>query len=181
MATTKRVNWNGFSVSNLRTSRGVEYEAYSCDLMLNGKKVAEVIEDGWGGPLNIDMMGGFSYKKLDAVCNTFREPTVYKDVEVPFDAEIFISELVQKEQMARDVRRQNNKGYGICKVEFGNFHRDEYFNVPLPWSDEKLGDDMKRKFPKDPIKAITFWRNPSDLDLNDKPVRLEQILVGKKN
>lgn len=177
MATTKRVNWNGFSVSNLRTSKGVEYEAYSCDLMLNGKKIAEVIEDGWGGPLNIDMVKGFSYRKLDALCNTFQKPEVYEDFEIPFDAEIFISELVQKEQLARDVRRQNKKGYGIGKVEFSNNHVDRFFNIPLSWSDKRLEEDMKKEFPKDPIKEITFWRSPSDFDLNDIPVSLEQIRI----
>ena len=175
MATAKRVNWNGFSVSNLKTSKGVEYEAFSCDLLLNGKKIAEVIDDGWGGPLNINMASGFSYKKLDALCNTLRKPTVFGNIEIPFDAEIFIGELVQKEQMARDVRRQNNKGYGICKVEFADFHRTEYFNVPLSWSDETLEKDMKKTFPKNPIKCINFWRDPADFDIADKSVKLADI------
>lgn len=178
MAITKRVSWNGFSVSNLKTSKGMEYDAMSCDLLLNGKKIAEVIDDGWGGPLDIDMANGFDYKKLDAICETFEDPTAIDGYEIKMDAEIFINELVQKEQMARDVRRQNNKGYGICKVEFSNYHRTEYFNVPLTWSDEMLNKDMKKTFPKDPIKQITFWRNPADLDINEKTIKLEQLLVG---
>ena len=172
---TKRVNWNGFSVSNLRTSRGVENDAMSCDLMLNGKKVAEVIDDGWGGPLNVDMVSGLSYAKLDELCKTFQPPTVFHGMTIEFDADLFISELVEKERMARDVRKLNNKGYGLCKVEFRNNHRNEFYNVPLAWTDEHLSQDMARTFPKDPIKTITFWHSPADFDVNDKPSKIEQI------
>lgn len=175
MATTKKVSFNGFSVSNLRTSRGVEYEAMSCDLMLERKKIAEVIDDGWGGPLNVSMADGFSYSRLDELCKTFREPSKCHGMTIEYDAELFIYDLVEKEKMARDVRRQNGKGYGVCRIEFSNNHRDEYYNIPLEWSDKRLSGDMAKKYPKDPIKAITFWRKPEDFNVNDRQISIEQL------
>lgn len=42
-----------YSVGSVKKIRGHDGQGYSCNLLKNGKKVAEVLEDGWGGGLQI--------------------------------------------------------------------------------------------------------------------------------
>ena len=174
---TSRTKWNGFSISNLKTMRGMENAAMECDLKFEGKKIAECYDSGWGGPIEFDMVEGYSFEKLNAICQTFREPEVFRGIEIPFEAEIFLNELIQRQQWASEVAKLNKSGYGFCMVEFNGNKREQFFNVPLSWSHEKLDEDLKRSFGQDSIKAFSFWKSPSDLDINDRPVNLSDLLV----
>lgn len=42
-----------YSVGAVKKIRGHDGQGYSCNLLKNGKKVAEVLDDGWGGGLQI--------------------------------------------------------------------------------------------------------------------------------
>lgn len=44
---------SNYSVAAVKTFNGREGRGYSCNLMLNGKKVAEVLDDANGGPLSV--------------------------------------------------------------------------------------------------------------------------------
>lgn len=53
------------TIAKVRNAKGVETESFSLDLLWNGQKVAEVINDGWGG--------GHNVRWLDRVHATTRE------------------------------------------------------------------------------------------------------------
>ena len=44
---------SGYSVSKIKTIRGMEGHGYSCDLLCNGKKVAECVDDASGASLHV--------------------------------------------------------------------------------------------------------------------------------
>ena len=60
-----------YTVGAIKTFRGHDGIAYSCNLLRNGKKVAEVVDDGYGGGLQFY----WSDSKTSATVNTLN----YKD------------------------------------------------------------------------------------------------------
>lgn len=66
-----------YTVAAVKKFRGHDGYGYSCNLLRNGKKVAEVVEDGWGGGLQFHWVD----HKTTATVNTLNykdEPHSYK-------------------------------------------------------------------------------------------------------
>lgn len=66
-----------YSVGAVKKIRGHDGQGYSCNLLKNGKKVAEVLDDGWGGGLQISWTDNKTSAKV-----TNR---TYDDKEFTFD------------------------------------------------------------------------------------------------
>lgn len=47
---------NEYSVKAVKAIRGHDGQGYSCTLTRNGKRVAEILDDGWGGGLQINWL-----------------------------------------------------------------------------------------------------------------------------
>lgn len=56
---------SNYSVNGIKTHRGHDGNVYSCNLLCNGKKVAEIFDDGWGGGLSFNWLNDVS-----AIINT---------------------------------------------------------------------------------------------------------------
>ena len=65
-----------YTVASVKKIRGHDGYGYSCNLMHNGKKVAEILEDGWGG--------GLQFRWLDKVQATVHTLN-YKDENHSFE------------------------------------------------------------------------------------------------
>lgn len=78
---TEKQNMNKiYTVNGIKTFRGHDGYGYNCNILKNGKKVAEVLEDGWGGGLQI--------RWLD---NTAPAPVInrsYDDKEITFEGTV---------------------------------------------------------------------------------------------
>ena len=88
-----------YTVNGIKTFRGHDGYGYNCNILKNGKKIAQVLEDGWGGGLQIDWLDN----KTQAVVTN----RTYDDKEVTFNGTVeqalFYAEVMKLPKLpARD-------------------------------------------------------------------------------
>ena len=62
-----------YGVKAIKTFRGHDGYGYSCSLTRNGKKVAEVLDDGWGGGLQISWVDGRKDETVEYTCRNYKD------------------------------------------------------------------------------------------------------------
>ena len=174
----KRVNFNGFTVTNCKTMEGQDGYVCSCTLNLNGKKIADCWDGGFGGGMDINLVDGVSYEKLNNIVKTFKEPEVDEElgVTLDFDAELMVYELMDKEDLAKTIRTLNKTNCGYCVVEKNHNLLSKTYKFPLSWNDATLKNFfMEREGGIKDVKEVKLYRHDTDLDINDKKVTLKDI------
>lgn len=102
-----------YTVAKIKTFRDHDGgTAYDCDLLRDGKKIAEVLEDGWGGGLQMRFVDDAEAIKLAEFCKTlpphvcsFDDPETGKPNFMEMDSEMFVEELVLTQLEERDRKR----------------------------------------------------------------------------
>lgn len=127
-----------YSVGAVKTFRGHDGYGYSCNLLRNNKKIAEVVEDGWGGGLQFH----WADRNTSAVVNsrtyddqshsfqgTVEESLFYAEImklpkipahnglpEMFTDPDIFVDELVNDLLLVKKIKSDLKKNITIqCK------------------------------------------------------------------
>ena len=178
MATTrKKVNWNGFTVCNCKTMEGTDGYVLSCDLKLNGKKVAHCFDGGYGGEMEISTEKGISYKKLSEAVKGFKEDRVDPEDGFvhEFDLESMIYQMMDAEELSKDITKARAKGYFVAVIERKHYLPTVSYNVPFQWSDELAKTKLLQMKGAEEFRDMTFYRNVEQLDINNKEVRFEDI------
>lgn len=173
----KKVNFNGFTVINCKTMEGEDGYVLSCDLCLNGKKVAHCYDGGFGGGMDIYPYEGVSYTKLKNLVKTFRAPETDEEfgITIDFDVEQMVCELMDKEDLAKKIRSLNKTNCGYLEVEKNHNLCSAAYRFPLSWNDATVKNYFIMKIGKDVVKELKLYRKDTDLDINDKNVTMKDI------
>lgn len=100
-----------FSISNLKTLRGNEGEAFTCLIRFKGRVVADAHYDGWGGPIDVTYKTPADKELVQNFCAAqpkITDPQLdkpEKKFEMDFDDELLVDQLVVAEQTLRDKAR----------------------------------------------------------------------------
>lgn len=87
-----------YSVGAVKKIRGHDGQGYSCNILKNGKKIAEALEDGWGGGLQINW--------LDNKTSATVKNRTYEDKEFTFEGTVeeslFYKEILKLPKIPAD-------------------------------------------------------------------------------
>jgi hypothetical protein len=120
-----------YTVGAVKTFRGHDGYAYSCNLLRNNKKVAEVVDDGWGGGLQFHWVDHNTSAvvqtrtyddKPHSFNGTVEESLFYaevmklpkiessdKELEIFPDADIVVGEMVNEVLMTKEIKSDLKK------------------------------------------------------------------------
>ena len=104
------------SIAKLKSCQGYDGECFSCDLIINGKKVAQVSNGGSGGGNNY----WWNDKVAEQPCNDYAAslppmpPTeAFKeafDMAMPYDLDMVLGEVMEREALRKQVVRKGKTG-----------------------------------------------------------------------
>lgn len=127
-----------YTVGAVKTIRGHDGNGYSCNLLRNGKKVAEIFDDGWGGGLQFgwldhttravvhnrtydDKPHSYNGTVEEALFNAYimelpKVPSYDGKEEIFTDPDIFVDELVNDTLTLKQIKSDLKKNITIqCK------------------------------------------------------------------
>lgn len=114
MLTFKYPNPSNLEIRGLRTFTGMEGSGYNATLYADGKRVALLIDDASGGPLDVRSIGTAGDKVLadiTALCLTLPHEKHFDDLPaMAVTRDLYLEELVNHAEMARKVERLRQKG-----------------------------------------------------------------------
>ena len=137
---------NGYQIKGLKIFKGMDDHGFNCNLLRYGKKIAEVVNDGSGGPTLFHWLDKAEEPKLQALCNKV-EPADYDGIMLNCDMDIFIGEMIDhlQEENAWKSRCQN-----FTIVLLKSLEDSQYIQYKAPYSPElaekireKYGDDLE--------------------------------------
>lgn len=67
---------NTYAVKAVKTFRGHDGYGYNCSLTRNGKKVADVLDDNWGGGLRIDWVDARTGNEVEYTTRNYKDEIV---------------------------------------------------------------------------------------------------------
>lgn len=175
---------SSYSVSSVKTFKGHDGFGYSCFLLRGKKKVAEVVDDGWGGGLQFRWLDNTSAvvhtrtydDKPHSFNGTVEESMFYAEVmklpkipaenglpEMFTDPDIVVGDMVNEILLEKDIAKELKKNFNI-KTQAGEI---------LTWK-------ISTKFPFDVLKAHVTSKYPQCLVINELSVS-EVIKIYKEH
>lgn len=173
-----------YSVGAIKTFRGHDGYGYSCNLLRNGKKVAEVLEDGWGGGLqfswldykNSTVVNSRTYEGNPHIFNgTVEESLFYDEVmklpkikgfsdndpDMFTDPDIVVDEMVNDALDTKKIKADLKKKFMI-QFKDGKI---SYWKITPEHTLEVLRNHIKKDYPDALIindltlnEAVTFYK-----------------------
>jgi hypothetical protein len=106
-----------YEVKNVKTFHGHDGGCWECTLYCNGKRVAIVTEDGWGGELQFNWLTSNrticgvcdASKALDAHCLTLPKWELYDGEMTHMTADIHVGDLVNAFLQTKDLKKMLKK------------------------------------------------------------------------
>lgn len=147
-----------WTISNLRTSRGTDGEAYSGNLLLDGRQAASFVQDGRGGETTVywkdrqaeQQLGRLLSTMPAEACGMCDECERHEACSMPLDPDqtMFIARLVDDHQTMAMLKRQCAKHTLFCApgepcVPVN--HRFSYQKLNEPFTD-RVRDSLRRKY-----------------------------------
>jgi hypothetical protein len=138
-------DFGDYSVKNVKSFMGMEGYGFNCSLYRNGKKVGFCIDDASGGDMhpiqwdrNIDWkeeqrLLNAHVKSLPKVKSSFGNG---KEMELTIDEGWFVTELVNKWELDRDIRKMKKQCSAKTLFRHSNCKRGSYMILGSPYSDE---------------------------------------------
>lgn len=107
-----------YKITGLKKLRSVEGYAYNANLRLGSRKVAEISDDGWGGPLNVDFVSKEAEEAFREACHTTYKKQLeafYAEVceEHPEDLPVYMKRLESRDYTFPKERNSVNGKYFI--------------------------------------------------------------------
>lgn len=173
-----------YTVGAVKTFRGHDGNGFSCNLLRNKKKVAEVVDDGWGGGLQFHWVDHNSSAvvntrtyddKPHSFKGTVEESLFYAEVmklpklpahddfpEMFTDPDIIVGNMVNEILLTKDITKELKKNLTI-KCNDGKL---------LSWK-------VSAKFSMDALKSYAMKTHPDSVVVNELPIE-EVIQIYKK-
>jgi hypothetical protein len=175
---------SNYTVGSVKTFRGHDGHGYSCNLLRNNKKVAEILEDGWGGGLQFHwfdnntkaVVNSRTYDdKPHSFNGTVEEAMFYEVVmklpkipafdgmeEMFTDPDIVVDEMVNDVLLAKQIKSDLKK------------------NITIQCKDGKLLTwKVSAVHSADVLKAHALKQHPEAIVINTLPIE-EVISIYKK-
>lgn len=144
-----------YTVSNVKTFKGRQGEGYSCDLLADGRKIADVLEGASGGPLGVE----FYYSaKITPAAAALDEGVFKAFLLEKFGADeiepeyAFIEDIVgvhlQHKQLASKLKRE----------------------ILIVTDDNKIYGWNSKKHPENTIRKMITEKYPKAFVLNDMDI-----------
>lgn len=141
-----------FQIKNLKTFSGLEGLGVSAVLYENGKKVSNIIDDANGGSLRICDVR-FEDKlnvELDMKVGKFIDESFGKPIELSYDAEILINELINASLFDKDIKPKcKTKTLFVTK----NCEENSYIMISSPYT-EQIREYLKTKYGSDLVEIL---------------------------
>jgi len=113
-------------------------QAFSANIYVDGKKVGYVIEDGWGGPLNVGIKKE-DCQRIEAHMKTL--PDV--DTKCTEALEYFLSELVCSVLDTRELKRKLKKPMAFEKGK----EKEGIVTWKCKWTETEKIDRIRKQYP----------------------------------
>lgn len=103
-------NFGGFWIKSLKFYPGHEGEncAYG-SLYRDGKRIGDFREDGWGGPMQVNIPDNADQKALDNYASSLPKWETSTGTMLPMDAELVISEIAEAVERVNYFKRKTRK------------------------------------------------------------------------
>lgn len=137
-----------YNIRNLKIFRGMEGHGFNATLYLGKQRLGAVIDDASGGPLSIelsleDRKALEEYvQSLPEVTCPFNDPNTGKPAVLKPSVELFVSNLANRTDMLKRVKRILKNPCMIAVIENGSLYKIEYTNV-----NSKVISDYRKDYP----------------------------------
>jgi predicted amino acid racemase len=143
------------SVRKIKTFTGTDTRGFNCELLLNGKYVAAVINDGGGGGTHFQWVYREAEKEVLDWAKTQPMPDMSdisdekwdesKDETGSFRLDVAIEDAIIRKDAEAKIKRLIKKGRTVFLLDDERIDHG-YRTLNMPWSD-KAKEFLKSKFP----------------------------------
>ena len=125
MATIK-----GVALKAIKTNIGHDHAGFQANIYLKNKKIGEVTDDGWGGPLQIHFD-----KEKEAFYSIAKAYKQEQKEKLLSDDELIIHNLLTLSDLEKEYKKAIKKGYeSILFLDY----RPSESDVPVPFPSEEI-------------------------------------------
>lgn len=147
-------NYGEYSVKKIKSFMGQDTLGFNANLYRGKKKVAECVDDGGGGEVNIYWIDKSEQLVLDSHCKSLPQlDTEFQTKEktpmtLTVDPELFVSELVGKAERERDANKMRKQCLTKTLYRGSKMGYGKYIILSSAY-EPKVKDNLKKKYGDD--------------------------------
>lgn len=176
-------NFNGFTISSLKTMIGEEGLITSCNLLFKGKKLGSYFDAADGSMYRFYPEIGFSEQSINEVLKAF--PTITIDCEfddeisstpLHWDIGLLVEELVSKKEMQKQLKKALETSRDLLVINSKKQGRSWTATIPNSMSDKEADMIVAKQLVMQKCNSYDIKRYRSLEDLNTQNTEVDILM-----